>query len=266
MFFTISKIFWTLFSPAKVVMYALAAGVFLMWRGRERAAKWVLTLTIGFMFAAAILPLGHWMMIPLETRFPIQKTLPDKVDGIIVLGGVVDQYTTKATGQLSLGDAAERLTELVALAKRFPGARLVFSGGSSSMTRPEVKEAEVLAPYLGGLGLDPERVIFESEARNTYENVKFSMPLAKPVRGETWILVTSARHMPRAVGVFRKFGWPVIPFPVDFSFIGGEQWKLSFALGHGLSKFSGGIYSWAGLFYYWVTGKSDSLFPGPENE
>jgi len=159
------------------------------------------------MFAVAILPIGDWLMIPLESRFPLMRSFPARVDGIVVLGGIVDQYTTKATGQLSLGDGVERLTEFSALAKRYPNARLVFTGGSASLTDQDVKEADMLAPFLSDLGLDPKRVIFENRARNTFENVSLSKALVNPAKGESWILITSARHMPRSVGVFRKAGF-----------------------------------------------------------
>ena len=65
-----------------------------------------------------------------------------------------------------------------------------------------------------GMGVPPERMLFETAARNTHENAVLAHALAKPRPGETWLLVTSASHMPRSVGVFRRAGWDVVPWPV----------------------------------------------------
>ena len=66
------------------------------------------------------------------------------------------------------------------------------------------------------LGLAAGRVIYEERSRNTSENAEFSLAIARPQPGETWLLITSAFHMSRAVGSFRRAGWNVVPYPVDF--------------------------------------------------
>ena len=152
----------------------------------------------------AVIPFDNMIRTALENRFPPPASLPQKIDGIIVLGGVVDQFVSRARRQTSINGAAERLTEFAHLAGRYPGARLVFSGGSGVHGRQDLKEAHFVGPVLARLGLDPKRVVFEDRSRNTAENARLSKELMKPGPGENWLLITSAFHMPRAVGSFRQ--------------------------------------------------------------
>ena len=203
------------------------------------------------------------MYLPLENRFPIMKNLPSKVDGIIALGGVVNQFVTQARGQVSIGGAAERLTEFAKLAKLYPEAKAVFTTGSGSLTKQDLKEADFIPPVLENLGLERSRVIYENQSRNTYENAIFSKALLKPDTNEKWILVTSAFHMPRSISVFRKIGWNVIPYPVDFSMTGEAPEVISFSPTVGLSRFSSALHEWVGLFVYYFTDRSSEIFPKP---
>ena len=167
------------------------------------------------MAALTLLPVGQLTLRPLEERFP-QPDLPARIDGIILLGGSVHTEMTADRGQPVLNSAAERITEFVALARRYPEARLVFTGGSGFVFAGDLREADVIRDVLDGLGFDISRIAFERELRNTYENAVFSRPLVNPEPGETWLLITSAAHMPRSVGIFRRAGWPVLAYPVDY--------------------------------------------------
>ena len=265
MFFQLSKIFWFFANPGNLLLVTLAVGVVLTWTRWRRAGLWLVALVTLASLAAATVPVGNWMQASLENRFPVVRNLPDRVDGIIALGGVVNPWVTKARGQLALGGTVERLTEFAVLARRYPEAKLIFTGGSGSLFQTEVKEADVLEPMLGLLGLDPRRIVLENQSRNTYENAVFTRRLADPRPGETWVLVTTASHMPRAVGCFRKAGWRVVPYPVDFNFRGDEEFGLTFNFIGGLARLSGGLHEWLGLTFYWLTGKTDALFPAPDS-
>ena len=181
------------------------------------------------------------------------------VAGLIVLGGAVDPFTTAARGLPTLNSEAERMTEFVRLAKFYPAARLVFSGGSGSLHPASVSEAAVARLFFARQGVDTERVLFEDRSRNTYENVLLSEKLAKPKPGEVWLLVQSARDVPRAVGVFRKLGWPVIAVPVAYKT--GRSGAADFT--GNLDLLNNSIHEWLGLVVYRLTGKTDELFPGP---
>ena len=92
----------------------------------------------------------------------------------------------------------------------------VFSGGSPALFVSEAPEAEFAARLLRDFGIDPERIQIEEQSRNTVENAVFSRLIAQPKPGERWLLVTSAYHMPRSIGAFRKAGFAVEPYPVDW--------------------------------------------------
>ncbi len=161
-------------------------------------------------------PLGVWLARPLEGRFPLPAADMAAPTGIIVLGGSMDQLTTAARGQPTIGAAPGRMTEAVALAGRFPEARLVFTGGSAAVLDAEGDEAAAARAVFLQLGIPPERITLERESRNTYENAVLTKAIVQPKPGERWLLVTSAWHMPRSVGIFRQAGWPVIPYPTDY--------------------------------------------------
>jgi len=264
MFFALSKLLWIVVAPGNLFLLFLCLGGVLLWtRWRRAGQRMVIGVAVGGL-AVAILPLGPWLLVPLENRFPMVKEPPKHVDGIIVLGGMVDQFVTRARGQVALGGAVERLTEFAVLSRRYPKAKLVFTGGSGSLFHQDVKEADVLRPtFRDVLGIDMGRLMLENQSRNTYENAALTYKLIRPQPGQTWILITSASHMPRAVGAFRKSGWRVVPYPVDFNFRGDERLDLSFDFASGLRGLDAGLHEWAGLIFYWLTGRTDTIFPAP---
>lgn len=265
MFFYMSKIFWFFADPGNVLLIALCLGSLLIYRRRDKLGRWLVSFAALMAILIAIVPVGTNLRLLLENRFPIVEELPEKVDGIIVLGGVVDEVVTVARGQMSIGSAVERLTEFAKLSNKYPEAKLVFTSGSGKLLTQNIKEGEVVGDLLRTLGVDMSRLIVESNSRNTYENALMSMELVEPKPDETWVLITSAFHMPRSVGIFRKLGWNVLPYPVDFYLQGDEHFEISFNLIGGLNSFSGGLHEWLGLAFYWLTDKTDTLFPGPKS-
>lgn len=263
MFFYLSKIFWFFIDPANVLLMALCLGAVLIYRRRDRLGRWLISFAAISAFAIAVLPIGNNLLIILENRFPIVQQLPEKVDGIIVLGGIVNEVITKVRGQTSFGGSIERLTEFAELSRKYPTARLLFTSGSGKLLSQEIKEADVVGPLLVRLGIDLDRVEIENQSRNTFENAVKSKELVNPAPDENWVLVTSAFHMPRSVGIFRKIGWKVIPYPVDFNFTGEAVFKPSFNLNGGLNSLSSAIHEWLGLIFYWLTDKTSALFPAP---
>ncbi len=263
MFFYLSKILWFLVNPANLLLIALVIGFVLLLTRRTRTGRLILGLCVGTALFMATVPVGKSMMMTLENRFPINRQLPEKVDGIIVLGGVVNEIVTQSRGQLTVGGGISRLIEFSALSKKFPQAKLVFTGGSGKLLSQNIKEADVLEPLLLILGIDVSRVIYENKSRNTYENATLTRSLVDPGPGETWILITSAFHMPRSMGVFRQAGWNIIAYPVDYNFATDETLSPAFDLLGGLNSLSAGLHEWLGLAFYRLTGKTDSFFPAP---
>jgi uncharacterized SAM-binding protein YcdF (DUF218 family) len=149
--------------------------------------------------------------LPLENRFSANPPLPKAIDGIIALGGGIDLEISAVRDQLAIDEAAERLLMLVTLGRRYPDAPLAFTGGSGELFGRTSSEAAVVKQALRGLGADLERVVFEDRSRNTFENAHYSKDLLEPKLGECWLLITSAHHIARAVGVFQRVGWDVMP-------------------------------------------------------
>ena len=264
MFFYVSKLLWFVTAPSTLLLGAVFLGLILM-RTRAHRFGWrlamsaiVLTLVIGTM------PIGSALFFILESRFPTLPQTGLNPAGIIVLGGAIDDIVGRSRGQVSLDEAAERMTEGAALARLYPQAKLVFTGGSNSLTKQDGTEADEAIIFWKQLGLDPARIQLEDRSRNTYENAIFTRDLVKPLPGQVWLLVTSAYHMPRAAGLFRAAGFPVKPYPVDYR-TEADVWRLrpTPSLMLGLNRFDSGVREWLGLAAYWLTGKTDALLPGP---
>jgi len=262
MFFTLSKVLWFLAIPGNVLLIGLSVGMVLLWSRWRRIGKILITFCAVAALIVAVVPIGQWAIVLLEDRFPPVTELPADVDGIVVAGGIVSPRVSVARGQVSLGSAVERLTAMADLADRYPNAKLIFSAGSGDILHPELKEANFVAPVLARMGLDTNRLVLEDQARNTFENAVNCFRLADPKPDETWLLVTSAFHMPRAVGTFRRAGWTVVPYPVDYNTTGDEL-LLNFDLSRGLGHGGRALHEWLGLFFYWLTDKSDAIFPAP---
>ncbi len=260
MSFVISKVLWGLAAPGSL-LFLLLCGAFLWHRRHPALSRGLLGLVVLIFAAVALLPVSQLLISPLEQRFLLPQP-PARVDGIIVLGGAIEADPTGNAEQPGLNDAAERLTSFAALARRYPDARLVYTGGSGLVRNQETREADLASPLLQSLGVDAARTLYERDSRTTWENALYSKKLVNPKPGETWLLVTSAWHMPRAVGCFRKLGWKVVPYPVDY--LGnGPRWATLDAIKQfrtiGLAE-----KEWIGLVTYWLMGRSDALFPAAQ--
>lgn len=266
-YLALSKIFWLIAQPSSLLLSLLVLGVLLLWTPWRRLARWCLTLTLALILAGTLLPVGQYVVKPIEDRFPPALNLPPRIDGIIVLGGVVDDSVIGRRGvPRSLAAAGSpRLDAFLELARRYPQAKHVFTGGSIELINDRDTEADVVRRIFARLGLDTTRIIFEDQSRNTWENARFSYDVLKPEPEELWILITSARHMPRAVGTFRKAGWKnLLAFPVDY--LTGDtvsEFAPVFSLGDNLDVLDEAIREYIGLAAYWYLGRTDGLFPGP---
>ena len=263
MTFAASKILWLLVQPSNLLLLLLVIGLAVWWR---RGARWgrCLTIAAALAFAAfGLLPVGDALLYPLEARFPAPRTLPARIDGIIVLGSAVRSQLSQAWSQPVLNDRAERMTAALALARRYPEARVVFTGGIGRLSRSGPTEAEIARRFFLEQGLAPGRLVLEDRSRNTFENAVLSRRLIDPAPGEVWLLVTSAYHMPRAVGIFRRAGWPVIAYPVDYQTTKNpfQGWQLDVA--GNLAGLDLAARAWTGLVAYRLMGRTDALWPAP---
>jgi len=229
--------------------------------GKQRLVKILLTTITGILIIITFIPVGEWLLFPLESRFHTNPQLPDKVDGIIVLSGAEATELSHLWEQVELGSAAERNLMFLALAKKYPNAKLVFSGGTGSLLKQEYKAADVAEKLFAQQGFDSKRVVFERESRNTYENVIYSQKIIKPEKYKNWILITTSWHMPRSVGIFCKADWPVIPYPVDHQTNKGNLFRIDFDLAGNLIMLKTAIKEWLGLIAYYFSGKTTAFLP-----
>jgi uncharacterized SAM-binding protein YcdF (DUF218 family) len=265
MFFVLSKTLGFLAYPSNVLMLAALLGLVLTVTRFRRAGLWLMGLSAVLLAIAGWSPLGNIAIYPLEQRFPAWDASRGPPDGIIVLGGAVSPEPSAGRRETQLNEAAERLTAMAVLARQYPHARLVYSGGSSGLIRNDALEADHAGVLLGRLGVARERIMIERGSRNTAENAAFTKALVQPKPGERWLLVTSAAHMPRSVGIFRKQGFAVEAFPVDWRTAGAADMVIPFhGLSGGLARFDTAMHEWIGLVVYWLSGKTSELFPGPE--
>ncbi len=263
MFFFLSKTLWFFVDPGNLLLMGLLLGLLLMgWKRLRSVGQGLIAFCAFTAVLVAFVPIGNWMIGALENRFN-KPALDRQVDGIVVLGGVVSPVLSDAHGTPSFGGAVERITASAALARAFPEARVLYTGGSGSVMQTELREADYVAELYADLGIDKRRLTLDRDARNTAENASIGYRLMQPSQDETWVLVTSAFHMPRAVGVFRRVGWSVIPYPVDFSTVPNAGFSSPMSLTGGLGKLSQGLREWIGLTAYWLTGRTTTLFPRP---
>lgn len=266
MFFAASKVVWFVLTPSNLLFgLALLGVVAAILNGR--LARGALRLALGSLALLGILgfgPIGSWLLLPLESRFPKPGRDGPPVTGIVVLGGAVRADLSVVRDELNVGEAGERVVAMADLARRHPAARIVFSGGSGNLLESERPEAEAVLRYAGEVGLDPARITVENRSRTTWENAVESKALVGPKPGERWLLVTSAWHMPRAVGAFRQAGFPVVAYPVDYLTEGSRDlWRPQPRVGAGLDRVDGIAKEWVGLLAYRLSGRSDALLPGP---
>lgn len=267
MFFYLSKLVWFFLQPSAAAIFIILIGLLLLKTRRKKFGRKLITLGAIAMLLIAFSPMGRLLMIPLEDRFPIVTMGAlegERIDGIIVLGGTVHMTITDQRGVPSLVSGAERIIEAVKLAQKFPSARIILAGGPNTILSKPTADSEIVRQLMIDMGVKKERIEIETKSKNTFQNAALSKALAKPKQGENWALITSAYHMPRAIGCFRAVGWNVSAYPVDYM-TGGNKSRFQpfyYAL-DGVTITDIATKEWLGLLAYKLSGRTKSLFPAP---
>lgn len=248
--------------PSNLIASILLAGLVLVFIER-RAGSVVLTGATIALCAAALSPLGNLLLTPLEQRFPEFEFPQHDVDGIIVLGGSYDSQSHGYVSTIVLGEDTEPMAVMVELARRYSRAKIIFSGG----TEPPglgPSEASIAKQYFISFGIAADRILVEEQSVTTEQNARFSADLIHPTLTSRWLLVTSAYHMPRAMGAFRKAGFNVSAFPVGLRTHGWRDlwWPESTATDN-MRRVDIAVHEWLGLVFYRVSGYSSAWFSGP---
>lgn len=263
MIYLVSKIFWAVLRPSVLPLLVSWSGLGLLWLRRPIWGHRLVVAGLGFYALVLLFPLNTLALLPLEDRFP-RPDEASRVDGIVTLSGAIEPRLSADRGIATLEDAAERMTETVALALRYPRARVVFTGANSDIMEGGPSEADWARPLFLSLGLAPERLTFERLSRNTFENALRTWELVRPAPEEHWLLVTSASHMPRAIGVFRRIGWNVEAWPTAYRSGHSLRSWMAPTMSERLGSLDAAVHEWLGLLAYRVMGRTDALFPGTD--
>jgi uncharacterized SAM-binding protein YcdF (DUF218 family) len=268
LFFFLSKTLGIMLLPSNFLIGIGIAGLILLFTRFAALGRKLVFASLALLAVCGFSPLGNLLLYPLEQRFPPWNDAEGAPDGIVVLGGSIDPEFSAARGRPVFRGAVDRLIATAALAHRYPRARIIYSGGNANLVADDAsREADYAASVFESLGIPKQRLTMERGSRNTQENAGFSKALASPKPGERWLLVTSAYHMPRSIGVFRKAGFAVEPYPADWRTGSGETLLApSIVASDGLERIDTAIREWIGLAAYRISGKTSELVPGPVQE
>jgi len=261
MFFAASKIFWVLVQPLNALCLLALAG-FAMRGVWPRKGQTVINSALILILFFGIVPVGPLALTWLEKQYTVPNVLPQKIDGVIVLGGGFESHLTQISGHIVANDNVDRVFCFVEIAKKHPQAKLVFSGGQGDILHPDAMESLDARLFFHLVGLGSANILYETQSRNTYENAYYTKEMVKPKAGENWVLVTSAFHMPRAVGIFEELDWKIIPYQCDPKTDG--KYTLVGGLPNVTANFSAlniAVKEIIGLIVYNLTGKSAFIIP-----
>jgi uncharacterized SAM-binding protein YcdF (DUF218 family) len=262
MFLIVAKIFWTVAQPLSVSLLLVVLGLLLLSVRRRKTGMALALLGALVLGVSSFTTLGALAIRPLEDRFE-RATLPDQVGAIIMLGGASNGPISAARQISEFNLAGDRFAETLRLALLYPDAKIVISGGMAVLMDGGEPEAETAQRFFLGMGIAQDRLVLESQARNTEENAEFSKALLDGVEGPK-LLVTSAFHMPRSMGLFRKAGIAVLPWPTDYRSTGRDGFGVDVTNPvDNLMTTTTALREWVGLVAYKWTGKIDEVFPGP---
>lgn len=256
----IFRILEFLTEPSTALSIAVLGGAAALIAGWRRTMLVCQAAAVAEVVLLGILPGGYWLTLPLEKRFSSAPDLPADVAGIVVLGGTERLRESATWGRPTFDDSAP-IAALVALARRYPEAKLVFTGGSSHGIHVKLTEGQVVRQFLDEMGIPRDRIIFEERSRDTRENAVFTRDLVHPGDQEQWLLVAQAVSLPRAVLVFRHAGWNVLPVPAAYLTHSKDPSWPSFHLLGGLRLASTALHEWGGLLVYRLEGYTDAIFP-----
>jgi len=259
LFYWLSKVFWFVASPDNFLILLVSLSAVLVYQGSKWGFRLLSTAVVCLMLIL-FLPVADVILRPLEERFPAPLSPPEKIQGVIVLGGAERGDLGLTWGSAQFNQASERMMAIPALARKYPKAHIVFTGGSGSLLHPESVADEAMVTWFTEHGVD-DRVLWEKASRNTYENASLTERLLGGVPKGRWLLVTSAFHMPRSMGIFRLRGWDVIAYPVDYYSKTADALRIEPKYWQHVRDLNFTIKEWIGLVVYYYSGKTDALFP-----
>ena len=270
--YQLGRFLWLLVSPGNLILWllltALAVHLF-----HPRLGRLLLLATIVLLLAVAVTPVGQWLLRPLEQRFPASALdrHNQPLSAIVVLGGSQQPELAHQYHHSGLNDHSERLWAAAALAKQFPDATVLFVGGTKTGRFGQLKESSVAVRYFEQLGIPGSHIVVDDRSVDTATNAKFARQHIERLRAlrdnpdspYAWVLITSAMHMPRAVGAFLQQGLSPLPYPVNYQALPVDDWLITPSVSNNLQILEQGLHEWLGLLKYYLADDSPVLFPGP---
>ena len=263
MFPILTRIFWLLVQPLTLVMLFVLLAFLLSFMKRRGWSRTFLVLGGLLLFVTTFTTFGYALITPLEDRFQ-RPAEPARIDGIVVLGGAMDGEVNSVRGGWEFNRSGDRYLETLRLALTHPEAKILVAAGPAALALDQEREAFAAQRVFTAFGIAADRIILDDNSRNTEENAQFAKSLAGDMTGQTWLLVTSAFHMPRSVGLFRMADFPVVPWPADYLASGAEGWRIKpDQPPENIAVATIALREWTGLVGYKLTGKIADWFPGP---
>ena len=255
--FIAAKLLAFLTQPLAWVALLMLATVLLV-RRRPKSSQRLGWTAIVLLLVLGWEPLPDALLRRLEAQYP---ALPASADltvyaGVVVLGGALESgYVWTQPNQSALNEAAERMTEVLPLLRRQPALRVLFTGGEGELFGGSLSEARRAERFFTAQGIPAQQLLYESASRTTFENALLSKTVPGVNPAQPWLLMTSAWHMPRAMATFRKTGWNVTAYPVDFRAGLHTPWT-QYSMDQGAKKWKLVLHEWLGLLAYRMSGRA----------
>ena len=255
-----SKFIWYLLTPLNFLIILIIFGFFFKFLNKTIFSKIFFSFSFFFIIIVGVFPLGNFFLFKLEQNYQALSTIPNDIDGILILGGPSSSGLTRQHDQVSFNEAGERLTETIKIIKNFNPNKIIFSGGSDDQTFKN-SHAYVAKKFFSEIGIDVNKFYFEYQSRNTYENILFSKKIANPAKDEKWLIITSSFHMKRTMNIAEKLEWNLIPYPVDFRTGKYFSFKPSFVnFLENFNTFNLASHEFFGLISYYILGRTSKIY------
>jgi uncharacterized SAM-binding protein YcdF (DUF218 family) len=262
--FILSKLFWLIVQPLSLAFLLGVGGVVAGLSRYQRLGLFSTSLGLLILFVTLYTSAGTVALQVLEARFPKAANDPAQVSCMIVLGGAFSNNVNTRRGGYEMGEAADRFVEALRLARDYPAAKVLVSGGDGSLSGSYEGDAVTAERFFKAFGIAPDRLIRETASRNTSENVTNTKSLLEKAGLHDCLLITSAFHMPRAIGLMRKDRLIATPWPTDYRTDGTTTLGLDFTQPTlNAQQTATALREWIGLSAYYLSGKTSALFPAP---
>ncbi|GEO85319.1 MULTISPECIES: YdcF family protein [Alphaproteobacteria] len=262
--FLISKLFWVVAQPLSLAFLAVLFALVALGAGLRRSGVALGAIACAILFVTLYTTTGSYVLQGLEARFPRPADDPQSLSCMIVLGGSFETEVTTTRGGIEMNQAADRFVEALRLARRFPQSVILVSGGDGSLSGRYEGDAVASDRFFTVFGISSDRLLRETRSRTTAENVDNSRSLLLQNGLQNCLLITSAFHMPRAVGLFRSAGLAIVPWPTDYRTSGKVRLALDFTQPTlNAQQMATAVREWTGLAAYYLMGRIGALYPAP---